>query len=468
MLNHVAKACVLFFCSVFAINAVALTANQLKMQTAIKDNQIQVIAKLVESGYQINRPFDEKGAALHYAIRQIGKQERPDLTVLKALIKLGADVSQPTQTNELPVALAISYYKPTILQALLDAGASPTMPKIYSTQPIMMAINRRSLSMVKILIEANADLTVTNSYDENAIEYTFTRSFPDEEKTKIIQMLLMGNIDINKQNNDSDTSLLTAVQYDLPDVVAVLINAGADVNIKDKHGYTALTRATQANNIALIKALLAANANPNIAIEGDWSPLHFTVAHGNDDNNDYPVAAQLLIDAGADLNVVNENNVTPLAIAARFNKLETLKVLLDNKADTEIPDKNQWTPLMWTSHLELVETTQKLLKAGANPNAQTHEGWAPLHFSVDDPKSVSEKPLQIVRLLLKHGANVNQGQQSGFAPLHFAAVNNLKTLSAELLNNGADYNQAADNGDTPLSLAKKHQHSEIIEQMTTQ
>lgn len=52
-----------------------------------------------------------------------------------------------------------------------------------------------------------------------------------------------------------------------------------------------------------------------------------------------PIAAQLLIDAGADLNIQNNDGATALHSAAFFGRIEIVQLLLDAKADKTIKNK---------------------------------------------------------------------------------------------------------------------------------
>ena len=85
---------------------------------------------------------------------------------------------------------------------------------------------------------------------------------------------------------------------------------------------------------------------------------------------------QAAIDAGANLEVRNEDGRTPLMLAAWYNENAVVQVLLDAGADLEARDTEYGnTPLMFAArHNENAEVVQVLLDAGADATATNEDG----------------------------------------------------------------------------------------------
>lgn len=120
-----------------------------------------------------------------------------------------------------------------------------------------------------------------------------------------------------------------------------------------------------------------------------------------------------LIEAGADVNAVNEFRQTPLHKAIELGRRETAELLLDKGANINaVTIGVKETPLhvavRYNSHKELVEL---LLEKGANVNAVDNLGMTPLHFALKYDQE------ELVGLLLKKGANVNAVDKKGRTPL---------------------------------------------------
>jgi len=56
-----------------------------------------------------------------------------------------------------------------------------------------------------------------------------------------VEILVEKGVDVNAQDNDGDTALMTASRGGYLDVVQLLIDAGVDVNAKNDSGETALS-----------------------------------------------------------------------------------------------------------------------------------------------------------------------------------------------------------------------------------
>ena len=121
-----------------------------------------------------------------------------------------------------------------------------------------------------------------------------------------------------------------------------------------------------------------------------WTPLH-VVAEGGDydsgDDND-AVVARLLLERGADVNVPNDENQTPLHLACYFGRVKLVQILLD---------------------------------AGANVDMKDDQGQTALHVVSGGAYDSEEDGISVARLLVKHGADVNAQDNNHATPSYFAS-----------------------------------------------
>ncbi|KAL1921924.1 uncharacterized protein VTP21DRAFT_10566 [Calcarisporiella thermophila] len=115
------------------------------------------------------------------------------------------------------------------------------------------------------------------------------------------------NIEDGATNNEL---LLSACRNDQEDMLEDIFQqpGSYDINFQDGAGNTALHYACQFGSQACVEILLdQENINLNIQnrLEGD-TPLHKAVAFTDDPDVAYEIV-QMLIDAGADLNILNRN-----------------------------------------------------------------------------------------------------------------------------------------------------------------
>ncbi len=105
------------------------------------------------------------------------------------------------------------------------------------------------------------------------------------------------------------------------------------VNQLDRHGRTALMRAIQKNNVSQARQLIAQGANPNARemIVG-LTPLMWAV------DSQRPDLTQLLLENGANANVMDNRGFTPLHRAVLADRFDLAKLLLDYGADIDAID----------------------------------------------------------------------------------------------------------------------------------
>jgi ankyrin repeat protein len=115
-------------------------------------------------------------------------------------------------------------------------------------------------------------------------------------------------------------------------VVKLLIGAGVNVNHRDMWGRSALIHAAECGNDAAIRQMIKAGARLDDCDNNKgWSPLHYAVFNG------HFFAAYSLLKAGTDVDAVDDNNISPLILAAEgAPNRQLVELLLYNGANTGI------------------------------------------------------------------------------------------------------------------------------------
>ena len=176
-----------------------------------------------------------------------------------------------------------------------------------------------------------------------------------------IDDLLNGNPSLCTQKTSHEISpLLLACYYNKPQIVKVLLkhvneltiheaaaanlleqvqamveNAPDELNAISDHGFTPLGMATHFGNEDIVRFLLEKGADPNTHSQNGYNvyPLHAAVGSGFDG------ISKMLIEAGAEVNVLQTSRTTPLHLAAQTGNIELLILLLENGAQVAVKNE---------------------------------------------------------------------------------------------------------------------------------
>ena len=200
--------------------------------------------------------------------------------------------------------------------------------------------------------------------------------------TEIVRLLLEAGAEVNglKANNNGMTALMRAAEMGHTEIARLLLEAKAEVNAKT-HGIgggdTALYWA-EGNNNAEVAALLRAHGADG------WTELMVVAREGRTE------AAQLLLEAGAEVNAKKDDGRTALMIAARHGHTEIARLLLEAKAEVNAKD-NDWyyTAPRFAEHFKHPEIVALLRRHGA-------DGWSELMVAAYEGDTEAARLLSII------------------------------------------------------------------------
>ncbi|OAB82234.1 hypothetical protein WSTR_01690 [Wolbachia endosymbiont of Laodelphax striatellus] len=202
-----------------------------------------------------------------------------------------------------------------------------------------------------------------------------------------------------------------------------------------------------------VNALIQAGANVNVVDQCKRTPLHHAALNGRVDT------VEVLLKAGAKVDSVDQYEMTALHNAAENSHKKIVGVLIENKADNiDAKNCNGSTALYCAALNNHANIVNALIKAGADVDEKDISEWTALHCAA------SNGHRDTVEALIKAGAGVNAVDKDKRTPLHHAALNGRVDTVEVLIKKGANVNAVDKNGKTYLDYDKRDVKEALLEE----
>lgn len=263
--------------------------------------------------------------------------------------------------------------------------------------------------------------------------------------------LLLGNRgDSAKMSKQPDMQtmkqLFTAVSQGDKKKLESLLSSKYSPDVKnDTHSL--MHAAAEYGQTQILDVLINKGANVNILDSNGATPLHYGVKHNR------PNALRFLLERGASLAVKDSNGAAPLHWACQLGKLDCARVLVDKGADIEAKAKYETTALHLAARAGLKDIVTYLCQNKANTEARTNKGYTPLHIAA--MKGLSD----MCNILLHFRGHVDALTLRRQTALHFTAMQGDIPTSQILLRYGAWASAMDADHNTPASNAQQNGHA---------
>lgn len=278
-------------------------------------------------------------------------------------------------------------------------------------------------------------------------------------------ILLMAGCNTTKPNSVSIQSL---IRQGKTDEAKSFFITKSDINEQDEDGNTVLHAAAIMNDEDLVNFLIIKGANKEIKNYDNQTPLMIAVEH------DCYESVRALTRAKANVFVEDSEGITALEKALEKNEMYYELIINENTA--ELRNEDGETIIHYFVKTKNEKALEYALKKNLNIDIADKNNITPLAIALSDPSS--EINARMANNLLIAGArevggktsyfedavlsrNYSLTMQDGQTPLHLATIYNHRGFAKFLLENGADTEAQDINGSTPLHEACRYGRTEI-------
>ena len=367
---------------------------------AAERGALKTMEILLSKGADISAKNKSGETPLHRAFYAEVKNPK----VVTYLLEKGADVNTQNSSGETPFMIVnrTEPYNTEMIVALFAAKPDVNIQDVNGVTALMHSIRliRSSWQIPASMLNIpGIDVNLVDKDGRTALHYAVITNIDGNDQ--IVRVLVNKGANVNVQDKRGKTPLLQALEEgNRMKCVAELLHGKADPKLADKEGNTPLYAALSTKDLGLLDALIERGADVNAQVRGFGSVISLAA-------NNYPGIFEFLLKKGTvDLEQRHPNSEdrTILLLAVANSSASQTEMLLEAGANVNVVDKNGRTALhilaRGSSNKEKEKIAKLLLAKKPNVNVQDEDGWTPIFHAA------SRVNVPMVELLYANGADL--------------------------------------------------------------
>ncbi|XP_038056878.1 transient receptor potential cation channel subfamily A member 1-like isoform X2 [Patiria miniata] len=389
------------------------------------------------------------GTVLHYA----AYTGRKDL--IEHAINCGGDVNARDIMGDTPLHYAVRGNSQDTANSLIYAGADLTVLNDAKMAPLHLVCDLDMPDMIEALCQHDGvDVNIPGEYGQTPLHYCAIKNTFETAKK-----LMFYKPRYCHRDDNGVYVIHCAATHASRDVLNMLLEKAEEAGYprdyvlrqKDKENNTALHSAVNSGSEEAVRVCIEFGSPLDVLQEDDSTPLHLAASQGS-----LPIVKLLLSPPGSEktLTMCDVEMMTPLHRAAMFDHVDVVDFLIAQGADMDVVDKHGCSPLLRAVSRGSFRSVSLLNEHGADCSLRDCQNRNVLHLAVLSGKNITTYGLTCTKSNMQ--VLLNDMDNRGCTPIHYATRDgNIKSLQ-RLIELGATVNLKDCQKQSPLHFAAKY------------